>query len=606
MAPVFLDGSKIKSSDITSLITKELVNQYKSPEHYQNNSHKILIIDDFHNCKLNNKFTNKLLDSIKSSFHKVILLSIDLYRYKLVEIDSLEGFMRYEIMNFGHVKRTKIIEKWVSLGVVENIGQAALYKKADENKLKIDALTRGGILPAKPIFILSILQMFETMMPHNMNLTSYGHCYQYLIYKALEKSKVGASEVDTYINFLTELGYAIYKNNGESLDHNDWREFVNRYGQKYLGVDSEKILNTLVESSVLIKVKKTVSFKYLYIYYFFAAKYLSEELSNNVGIKDTIRELLFSLHREESANIIIFITHHSKDDWVLDEIQLCLKEVFEEYDRAKLEKESLEFLTGFLKDIPELVLEHRRIEDERKIRDKRLDDSSSEYRLKKKSQHKDGEELERDAPDLFYKINTTFKGIEIIGQIIRNRHGSLSKDKLVELTDQAFGVGLRFLEFFLNISDLAKEEVVNVIRRTLEENPSITNQKLENAAQSIFLLLTYGAIFGVLRKISMAIGSREAEQVYKIIEKSNSTPAVKLINQSIYMQFSQNMDIDQIKKLHGELIKNPTCLRILKEMVIQHIYMFPIKYPDKQRIAQILDISVGSQLRIGMRKQFKK
>ena len=606
MAPIILDGSKIKSSDISGLITKELSDQYISSKYYQDNDHKILIIDDFHNCNLNNKYMNKLLDYVKSSFHKVIVLSIDLYQYKSVEIDSFEGFVHYEILNFGHVKRAEIIEKWISLGVVESIDQASLYKELDESKLKVDALTRGGILPAKPIFILSILQMSESMMPHDVNLTSYGHCYQYLIYKALEKSKVRNSEVDTYINFLTELGNAIYMNDGKSLDENSWEEFLNGYGKKYLSVNSEKILNTLVASSVLIKENKTVSFKYSYIYYFFAAKYLSEELSNSAEIKQTIRELLLSLHREESANIIIFITHHSKDDWVLDEIQLCLMEVFEEHHRAKLEKDSLEFLTGFLKNIPELVLEHRKIEDERKIQDQKLDDSSSKYRVKKKPQRKESDKLERDAPDIFYKINTTFKGIEIIGQIIRNRHGSLSRDKLVELADQAYGVGLRFLDYFLNISDIAKEEVVNVIQRTLEENPSITNQELEDEAQSIFLFITYGAIFGVLRKISLAIGSKEAEQVYKIIEQTSPTPAVKLINQSIYMQFSKNMDIDQIRKLNEILMKNPTCLRILKEIVIQHIYMFPIEISDKQRIAEILQIPVERQFKIGMRKQFKK
>ena len=606
MTPVLLDGSQIKRYDISALISRELSKQYRSPEYYQGNNHKVLIIDDFHNCNLNNKYINRLLDFVKSSFHRVIILSIDLYQYKSVEIDSLEGFRHYEILNFGHVKRAEIIEKWVSLGIVESIDQASLYREVDECKLKVDALTRGGILPAKPIFILSILQMSEAMMPQNINLTSYGHCYQYLIYKALEKSKVRNSEVDTYINFLTELGYAIYKNDGNSLDNSNWEKFVNRYGKKYLSVDSGKILNTLVSSSVLIQENKSVSFKYSYIYYFFAAKYLSEELSNSEEIKNTIRELLASLHREESANIIIFITHHSKDDWVLDEIQICLMEVFEEYRRAKLEKDSLEFLTGFLDSIPELVLEYRKIEDERRHRDENLDKNSSERGLKKESRNRNRKEIERDAPDLFYKINTTFKGIEIIGQIIRNRHGSLSKEKLVALADQAYGVGLRFLEYFLNISDLAREEVINVIQRTLEENPSITNQELEDEVQSIFLLLTYGAIYGALRKISMAIGSREADQVYKIIEKSNPTPAIKLINQSIYMQFSKNMDIDQIKKLHEVLLKNPTCQRILKEIVIQHIYMYPVEYADKQRIAEILRIPVDTQLRIGMREQFKK
>ena len=555
---------------------------------------------------MNEKYKNKLLDCIKSTFDKVIVLSIDLYQYKTVEIDPFEGFSNYEILNFGHLKRTELIEKWVSLGVVESIDPASLYSEVDDVKLKIDAVTRGGILPAKPIFILTILQMSEAMMPHNIDLTSYGHCYQYLIYKALENSKVRNSQVETYFNFLTELGYAIYLNDGKPLDESVWRDFIKRYSEKYLSINSDEILSTLLSCNLLIEEKTGVAFKYPYIYYFFAAKYLSEELSNDEKAKNAIRKLLLTLHREDSANIIIFVTHHSKDDWVLDELQLSLMEVFEEHDQAKLEKESLEFLTGFLNNIPELVMEYRKIEHERSSSYQKLDENSDENSLKPITSQQGNGDLETLESDTFYKINKTLRGIEIIGQIIRNRHGSLSKDKLIQLAEQAYGVGLRFLDFFLEISDLAKEEVVNIIQNTLEANPSITNRELEKESQNIFLFVTYGAIFGVLRKISMAIGSKEAEQVYRTIEESNPSPAIKLINQAIYMQFSKNMDTTKIRNLFEELIKNPTCTRILKEIVVQHIYMFPISYTDKQKIAQILRIPVDVQLKIGMRKQFRQ
>ena len=111
---------------------------------------------------------------------------------------------------------------------------------------------------------------------------------------------------------------------------------------------------------------------------------------------------------------------------------------------------------------------------------------------------------------------------------------------------------------FLNISDNSKEEVVKSIEHLLKENPNIDNDKLEKEAKNIFLLLTYGAIYGVLRKVSMAIGSKEAEQIYKNIEDKIPTPDIKLINQAIYLQFNKNMDAKSLRTLSEEFNKNPS------------------------------------------------
>ena len=598
--PVLVQGEEIKKSNISSLVKIKSGEQYSKEIDYENTKGKAIIIDNFSNSTLNKKYQNQLIENLKSIFEKIILISIDSYQYVAPEIESLDSFSNYEILSFGNIKRTELIEKWVSIGIREEIDEVALYSEVDEAKLKIEALTRGGILPSKPIFLLSLLQMFESITPQKVDLTSYGHCYQYLIYQALEKARVKNSEVDKYINFLTELGCAQFNNDGLGLNESELKSFYNGYEKEYLSPGQKNIIDDLIKSGILVLRNERIAFKYSYIYYFFTAKKLAESFANDKSAKKNIQGLLENLHREDCANIIIFITHHSKDDWVLDEIQLCLMELFNEYPEARLEKESLEFMIDFLNEIPELVIEHRKVEDERKKHDENLDD------LEKSVSSTSDKIEEIDPTDFLAKINRAFKGIELIGQIIRNRHGSLSKDRLEQLAVQAYGVGLRFLEFFLKISDASKEEVVKSIEHWLKENPSITNKKLEKEARSIFLLITYGAIYGVLRKVSMSVGSREAEQIYKRIEGASPSPAVKLINQAIYMQFNKKLDAKAIKSLSDEFKKNPTCERILKEIVIQHIYMFPVEYKQKQKIAEILKIPVAVQMKLGLQKSFRK
>lgn len=597
--PILIQGEVINSADITKLIQASFAQQYSDQFDYVNVKDKVLIVDNYSRNKLNKKYQNKLIQNIKSEFEEVILIAIDSYQYVAPEIEALDVFCDYEILSFGNVKRTELIERWVSMGVVEEIDEALLYKEVDEIKVKVEALTRGGILPPKPIFILTLLQMFESLNPQKVELTSYGHCYQYLIYQALEKSRVKNSEIDQYINLLTELGYAQLINRGLGFNAEQLNIFFNDYNNKYLNLGKKEMLENLLGSGILVERTDQVIFKYSYIYYFFAAKKLAESISNDENAKAHVKDLLTNLHREDSANIIIFLTHHSKDNWVLDEIQLCSMELFDEYEEAHLKKESLQFMVDFLEDIPELVIEHRKVEDERRNNDERLEEI--EGGVKKRNEQNEGME----PTDILAKINRAFKGIEIIGQIIRNRHGSINKEQLEQLALQAYGVGLRFLKFFLTISDNSKEEVIKSIAYMLRENPSITNEKLEKEARNIFLLITYGAIYGVLKKVSMSIGSTEAEQIYKKIEEGSPSPAKKLINQAIYLQFSKNLDARTVQELAHEFKNNPTCERLLKEIVIQHIYMFPVDYKRKQKIADILGIPVSGQLMLERKKGFR-
>tara|TARA_R110000787_G_scaffold67400_1_gene150987 strand:+ start:1574 stop:3001 length:1428 start_codon:yes stop_codon:yes gene_type:complete len=474
-----------------------------------------------------------------------------------------------------------------------------MYTEVDEIKIKVEGLARGNILPSKPIYLLTLLQMFESITPQKVELTSYGHCYQYLIYQALQKAKIKNSEVEVYINFLTEFGCAQFNNDGNGLSKKHLKSFHQEYESKYLSIDMEKIIKDLVGSGVLFVRNDLLLFKYSYIYYFFTAKKLAESFSNDANVKKNIQALLENLHREDCSNIIIFITHHSRDNWILDEIQICLMELFSDQKEAGLESASLDFMSDFIDEIPDLILEHKKVDDERKRHDETIQE------IEESSKEIEESNAMLEPTDILAKINRTFKGIEIIGQIIRNRHGSLSKEKLEQLAEQAYSVGLRFLQFFLNISDNSKEEVVKSIEHLLKENPNIDNDKLEKEAKNIFLLLTYGAIYGVLRKVSMAVGSKEAEQIYKNIEDKIPTPAIKLINQAIYLQFNKNLDAKSLRTLSEEFNKNPTCERILREIVIRHIYMFPVDYKHKQQIAEILKIPVAAQVSLGFQKSFR-
>ena len=599
--PILLTGDEVKTSDIDRIARKACLRQYQDSdvESYEKALNKVIIIDDYSEIKLNRKYQKKLIDNMKGLSGTIVLIASESFKYIVSEISSLDEFERYEIMPFGNIKRAELIEKWVALGIEEEIDEEELYNSIDTIKLHIDSFVRRNIVPSKPVYLISLMQIFEHFTPQKVNLTSYGHCYQYLIYRALEKAKIKNYEIDSYLNFLTEFANAVFHNDGEGLDEQGLNAFFKRYHEKYLRIDKDKVINKLLKSNIFYYKDEKISFKYRYIYYFYVAKSLADKLVLGEKGKGIICDLLKLLHKEDCANIIIFITHHTKDKWILDQIQLCMKELFREVKEANLEVAELGFMQDFFEKIPDLVIEQKEIEEERRKSNRHKD---REEELEKKI----NEKIEKlDPDDIRSKLNRTFRGIEIIGQIVRNRHGSLDKNTLTSVVEQAYCVGLRCLRFFIELSDILKDEMVRMFKNALREKTKIENEELEEHAKNIFFSLVYYSIYTLLIKIAFPVGCREAEEIYEIIGIKHETPAVMLINQAIELQFQKRINHKKLKQLSEKFKNNIVCDRILKEIVIQHLYMHHVDYKDKQKISQTLRIPISSQRLLGAKGNFK-
>lgn len=291
---------------------------------------------------------------------------------------------------------------------------------------------------------------------------------------------------------------------------------------------------------------------------------------------------------------MVFVTHHTKDAWVLNEIQTALDQLFSEHPVATLSRDELSFMDDFISRIPQLVIEQREIREERAKVNSKLDKNEN-------LQSSD----EAEPIDILANINRAFKGMEIAGQIIRSRHATLTRSALYDLASNGISTGLRFLEFFIKLSDIAKSEVIKFIAIKIGENPSLSDIEVQDYAKDIFLHMTFGVINGIVKKIASSIGSNEAAEIYSNILSSTNTPALTLVNQAIELQFTRRINTSSVNATKSQLENNPVCTRILTEMVIQHTYMFPVSYKDKQKLAELLNISVKGQRILDLQKDGK-
>ena len=599
--PLYISAAEIKKSNTEEIIKKQLKKQYNnlSFDDYINSNKAILLLDNVDQIGLNPKYRNILLSEFNKIFIKKIYTSQISYLLMINDIPPLLNFTKAEILGLGHKKREKLIQKWVSLGIEETIQEKDLYERCDDLKERLNTIVKRNIVPSKPIYILMMLQMFEAHKNLNLELSSHGHCYQQLIYQSFENAKINEREYDKYLNVLTELAWRIFVKESD-LNAYELEEFFSYYQKEFLNIDKEIILKKLVGHSILMKNGIYTGFKYPYIFYFFVGKKIAESFSEDEEAKVKVDYLIDNMHREDFANILIFITHHTKDAWVLDKINNVMQSLFDSNEEASLEKSQLKFMDEFMKQIPEIIIEQRVVQSERDKHNENLD-------LAERSGNHEINKLEANyvdvSKDILANINKAFKGMEISGQIIRNRHASLKRRALNDLAIKSIKSGLRFLQYFIQVTDIAKKEIVQLISQQLAENPSLSNKEIEKYAENAYTHLTYNVMQAVIRKIAASIGSKEALEVYDNIKEENETPALILLNQCIHLHFNKKLDMSKISNTADQLRSNPVCFRILKELIVQHIYMFPTDYKEKQQLSQLLRLPIQQQNIIGKKQK---
>ncbi|RTE85520.1 MULTISPECIES: toll/interleukin-1 receptor domain-containing protein [Gammaproteobacteria] len=588
IVPIYIDVKNLKSSDLNKMLEKALNSQYENLDLNKSQDFEvILLIDNLDENGLNRKGLNRFLESVEEYCDWVVITAHESYSLMASDITYLAEYKEAEIQGLGHYKREEIARKWISLGQEETIEDKELYKRCEEISAYLNSIIRKNILPPKPIYILMLMQMHEASTKQNLDMTSHGHCYQKLIYQDLEKAKVKSAEIEKYMNFLTELAWTIFSNEGP-LNLHFKEEFFKQYNNTFMQVDGNRLIATLSHVPILKESDGLLSFSYPYIYYFFTAKKIAEGYQTKPEVKDAFEKLLAGFHREDYSNILVFITHHSKEKWVTDEINNVLSGLFKEQTESKLNNEQLSFMDDFLSQIPQLIIQTKSIQESRDERNKRLDKLSRE--------NADDERENDDVPsDILVSINKTFKGMEISGQILKSRHATLEKSILLTLAENGTSTGLRFLDYFISISDSTKTEVINIVLSLLSESSDISNSELEDQAKKAYYHLVYSVINGVVRKIASSVGSREAYEIYVELEQKSDSPAITLIKQAIDLQFNRNIDFVELERTNLKLKSNPVCQHILKEIVVQHVYMFPTDYKEKQRLEELFGLPVKRQ-----------
>lgn len=579
--------------------------QYKNVPIEEIDKKRIIpIIDDFH--LINNK--EKYISDLSSYMHQIIIVD-DIFSLNIKDESLINSFIHYKIEELNPRLRDQLIKKWTHLRDTKRGSdnyENEIYKIIDEQTELVNT-TLGkifgkGIMPAYPFFILSIISTYDAFgKPLDEDITSQGYCYQAFIYMYLRKHGVKNDEIDTYINFLDEFAFLFFSKEKSEISKDEFNLFMASYLNKFnLPVDPKTLLITLLQSNLIsLDNLNNYYFKHQYLYYFFVAKYLAEHIKENGPLIDKITN---NLHKDENAYIAIFISHHTKNEEILDGIILNALYLFDKYEPATLGKEELNFFEEQEDDIIQAALpainETPEIE-----REKRL---SAQSDFEEENSNKRDDYLE-EYDEFAKQLRRSIKTVEVIGSIIKNRSGSLSKDSLKSMFETAVNVHLRILASFFDVikSRDEQQETVNLIAdrlRIIIENKSderrnkgqkqreTSKEQLEKISKTIFWNLNFLTVYGLIYKIITSLGSSKLTQIVEAVCDKINTPASFLIKHGIFMWYNKNLQVDNIANKISENNFAKLTKKIINFLIVDHCSMHKIDYRDRQKIEKKLMI----------------
>ena len=591
MYPLFVKGKNI-NENLDKVLANVFGDQYNNEDKEKyaqyEKERKVLLVDNFDECQLNDTAKKRVIDQMLDRFSKVIITTKEnegvSSSYFLME--KKETLMA-RIKPLGHVKRNELVKKFYK---TYDVNASSMQQQAQLELVKagfdmVENFLGKEYMPSYPIYILSILLSNTKLQGSTLEQTAYGYCYEALITCALMTCVDDKTKIDRYYNVLMNLAYFIYKKNGKPISEDEFQRFYEEYQKIYHAQGYKETKNNLLKCNLLRCTDDYYyKFSYNYIYYFLVAKYMADNIHDKKG-QDDIMDLCVNIHDEQKANILIFIAHHIKAPQFIEATQLALMTALAKEKPVTLRRDDdyyklVNELCESLKK--EIVAPGEKIDPE-KEREKMLKKRDENEKMLSKEKVNPN-----DLPEEITNMNKSLRSIEVVGQIVKNRQGSLPKTDIKTMVKEMYETAFRTISYFGAFIESEKSQLIEDVFKNKKEGES--NDEIKKKIESFFEVTSLNFCLFVFSKVIKSVGNKELRSTFNDIAKEMGTPAAKLVSFSIITCFSK-IAIPELESIVEELHDNPVAMSIIRARVRSYLYNNHVPYNDRQKIINAVNLN---------------
>ncbi|WP_377159610.1 metallophosphoesterase [Roseateles sp. UC29_93] len=561
--------------------------------HQETKEKKILLLDDLHNSNLTGKTLSDLLETLFNHFGAVIVTGKDgpeaLDLISTDRVPALQKLKHFDIREFGHKKRYELIRRWVAIGQTTEEGSQEWMATIDKSEKDLTTAVGRQLVPAVPIFLLTLLQSAEAKRSADLQNSALGHYYHYLITSSLETIGVQRDQWSEVFNYCSNLAWTLHSSARKELSDAEIHAFSAAYSREFTPIAPGKRLRELTQAGILITVDDAYQFRYPYLYFMFLGQYIADHL-HEPEVDNVITSLCEDLHLRDNANIVLFVSHHTKSPVIYERIANSLVNCFADATPFDF-IEDVKNINKLINEVPTLLFDDVPGRDHRaemRARQDSMEDRSS------KSVAETEEQLGSAAA-----ITRLFRGMEILGQFLKNHYGTTKNPIKNNLIETLIHSGLRGLRGTTEILIAHTESLSDMIERAIRDSRGDLEeyQRKQMARQVIFDALGMIA-FAFTQKASTAIGSEFLKGNLSEVAGNSGKLSYRLIQMAHQLDLPEPIPFDSVKALRKEMDNNLFAIAMLRSMALRHLHMFKVPFRDKQRLCSELGIEIPQQMAI--------
>ena len=495
--------------------------------------------------------------------------------------ERLARFRVVEILPLTHSKQEQLIRRRMDLTDRPDVN--VTDGRVDQIENQVNGVIIGNkILPRYPFYVLSILQTYEAFMPSSLSVTSHGHCYHVLIIAHLLKAGISRSddEIDSCLNFCEHLAFDAHHAGGPEggVGPESFERFLTKYKLNYVLKDST--LSRLCDSEYGIVLRDRGAFRSPYMYYFFLGRFLARRSDEHGSVID---EMLERSYVKANCLTLIFIVHHTTDDAVIEDIVLRNMCTLEGVAPATLERDEARVFEDIVAEIPRDVTSRDSVEEERKKARSRRDRSEVD-----EAEETDGREEAVGVVNDVYRI---LKNNEILGQVLRNKYGSLQRDTITEIVEAIADGGLRLVRLLVG----SQEEMNRVATSVHKRRPELELERVKKAVRMLSFLWTMGN----LEMVVEVLNKPEIRSIVEEVVERRGTAAYEVIGYFLRLDTADELTSEDHEKLKAlrRRYRYPFLERVLSLRTQWYLNTHRVRVPVEQAICAELGVKYRPRLK---------
>jgi hypothetical protein len=186
-----------------------------------------------------------------------------------------------------------------------------------------------------------------------------------------------------------------------------------------------------------------------------------------------------------------------------------------------------------------------------------------------------------------------FRSIEILGQIVKNRKGSLETATLKEMIAELYQTGFRMISFLGELIKQGKDDLARKVEENVKDKDS--SGDIERKISRFLDFICLQACLGIFSKLVQHVGVKELHQIFNEVANEINSPSAYLVSFSINSYYDK-LNMKELERLSREFKDNFVALQILRSRVKAYIYNNHVDYKFKQKVGAYLNMDVPAKI----------